>query len=74
MPRAATLVDTVALAIRRLRERGEDAIYEVDVIAACHPMDPWEISSAFRACIERGWLQPSATAPDAFLPQLDGAP
>jgi len=38
----------------------------------CEP--PREISSAFRACIERGWLQPSATAPDAFLPQLDGAP
>lgn len=65
-----TLVDGVAAAICRLRARGEDVIYEVDVIVACQPADPWEIRSAFRACIERGWLEPSAAEPDAFVPRI----
>lgn len=64
------LIDRVAAAIWSLRERGEDVVYEVDVIIACHPAPPWEIHRAFRECVERGWLEPSASEPDAFMPRI----
>lgn len=63
-------LDLVVGAIRSLRHRGEDAIYEVDVIIACRREDPSEIREAFRACVDRGWLEPSATAPCAFIPRI----
>lgn len=61
------LVDEVATAIQRLLERGEEVVYEVDVIIACHPAAPWEIRRAFRQCVERGWIAPSDVEPDAFV-------
>ena len=65
----AGLVDQVAATVRRLCAQGEDAIYEVDVISACHPAPPWEVRQAFYACVERGLLEPSARQPAAFLPR-----
>ncbi len=63
-------VEAVAVAIQRLRDRGEDRIYEVDVITAFHPEEASEVRRAFRACIERGYLEPSASEPCAFVPRM----
>ena len=63
-------VETVADAIRCLRDRGEDRIYEVDVITAFHPEEASEVRRAFRACIARGYLEPSASEPCAFVPRM----
>lgn len=63
------LVERVREAISRLYARGEDAIYEVDVISACHPAPPWEARQAFYACVEEGVLEASPRQPAAYVPR-----
>ena len=63
---SADLLEEVTTTLGRFRARGEDAVYEVDVIIACHPAPAWDVSRAFRTCVERGLLEPSAGQPAAF--------
>lgn len=63
-------MQAVVAAIRRLCARGEDRIYEVDVIMPCEAEEASEVRQAFRACLDRGWIEPSMTEQGAFVPRI----